>query len=336
VKCPFSAAAAVALLAAASACGSNEATAPTAPASSGPALVLRAVDMPQWTPVSAEVATVDQAEAMARISGILTSLSVTEGDYVRKGQTIGRIVDSTLGYQSGAYASQAVAARAQAAQAAADLARTKFLYDNGVYAKARLDQAQAAASAAQAQVRSFEQLERSVSATAGQGIVIAPATGKVLTADVPAGSAVAPGIAIATITSGPLVLKLDLPESLAKSVHPGSAVAASLGDGIDVRGVVTRVYPSVVAGHVRADATAPTLDDRLIGRRVAAQVESGRRSGLLVPQKFITTRYGIDTVMVRSRGSVTTVPVQIAPSKEPGQVEILSGVSAGDTLVAAK
>jgi RND family efflux transporter MFP subunit len=324
------------LLANVTACGSDETSAPKRQTVAGPALVLRATEVPEWTPVSAEVATVDQAQVLARIPGILTSLSISEGDYVRKGQAIGRIVDSSLGYQSGAYAAQAAAARAQAAQAAADLGRTKFLFDNGVYAKARLDQAQAAAAAAQAQVRSYEQLQRSVSATAGQGIVLAPATGKVLTADVPAGSVVAPGVAIATITSGPLVLRLDLPESLAKTVRPGSAVVSALGDGIDVRGSVTRVYPSVVAGQVRADAAAPGLDDRLIGRRIEARVESGRRSGLLVPQNFVTTRYGIDTVNVRSKGTVTTVPVQTAPSSVAGQVEILSGVSAGDAIVASK
>lgn len=330
------AAAILALMAGIAACGSDREPAPAQPAAAGPALVLRAADVPQWTPVSAEVATVDQAQAMARIPGILSSLSVTEGDYVRKGQAIGRIVDTSLGYQSGAYAAQAAAAQAQAAQAAADLARTKFLYDNGVYAKARLDQAQGAASAAQAQVRALRQQQASVAAIAGQGMVLAPASGKVLVADVPAGSAVAPGMAIATITAGPVILKLDLPESLAKAVHPGSAVSATMDDAGEVRGGVTRVYPSVVAGQVRADAAIPGLDDKLIGRRVAAQVESGRRTALLVPRAFVTTRYGIDTVTVRSKGAVTAVPVQTAPSIEPGKVEILSGVSAGDTLVASK
>ncbi len=331
------AAAILVLLASAAACGSKKTAAPAQPATAGPELVLRATDVAQWTPVSAEIATVDQAQAMARIPGILTSLSVSEGDQVRKGQAIGRIVDSSLAYQSGAYGAQAAAAGAQAAQAQADLARTKFLYDNGVYAKARLEQAQAAAATAQAQVRAFRQQQSSIAAVAGQGVVLAPATGKVLVADVPAGSAVAPGMAIATITAGPVVLKLDLPESLARTVHPGSAVSATgIREGGDVIGTVTRVYPSVVGGQVRADATLPGLDDKLIGRRVAARVESGRHPALLVPKSFVTTRYGIDTVTVRSKGAATAVPVQTAPSGEPGQVEILSGVSAGDTLVAAK
>lgn len=331
----FIAAASLALVASVSACGSGDETTAARPAAAGPALILRATEVAEWTPVSAEVATVDQAQALARIPGILTSLAVSEGDYVRKGQPIGRVVDSSLAYQSGAYAAQAAAAQAQAAQAAADLKRVRFLYDNGVYAKARLEQAQAAAAAAQAQVRAFRQQQGSVAAVAGQGAVLAPATGKVLAADVPAGSVVAPGMAIATITSGPVVLKLDLPESLAGTVHPGSAVRATL-DNAEARGAVVRVYPSVVAGQVRADASIAGLADTLIGRRVSATVESGRRTALLVPKALVANRYGIDTVAVRTKSGVANVPVETAPSSEPGKVEILSGVSVGDALAAVK
>lgn len=328
--------AALAFLASLSACGSEEETpAPAKIAATGPQFVVRATEVAQWTPVSAEISTVDQAQALARIPGILTALTVSEGDYVRKGQPIGRIVDSSLGYQSGAYAAQAAAAQAQAAQAAGDLKRVRFLYDNGVYAKARLEQAQAAAAAAQAQVRAFQQQQSSVAAVAAQGAVLAPASGRVLSADVPAGSAVAPGMPIATITSGPVVLKLDLPESLSRTVRAGSAVSATL-DGAEVRGTVSRVYPSVVAGQVRADATLPGLADSLIGRRIAARVENGRHTALLVPKRYVATRYGIDTVNVRTKGGIANVPVQVAASAEPGQVEILSGLAAGDTLVAAE
>lgn len=318
------------------ACGSSdEAAQPSgAKADNATALVLREASVPRWTAVSAEVSTVDQAQALARIPGILTSLSVKEGDYVKQGQAIGRIVDSQLGYQSGAYGAQAAAAQAQAAAAQAELARTKFLYDNGVYAKARLEQAQAAASAAQAQVRAAQAQQAAVGAVAGQGVVTAPTTGRVLSADIPAGSPVAPGMPIATITSGPVVLRLDVPESLADKLHPGSQVRLTTDDGQERMGRIARVYPSVNGGQVRADADVPGLDAKLIGRRVSATVESGSQKALLVPDSYVVTRYGIDYVAVRSKsGEVATVPVQTAPSSEKGKIEILSGVSAGDTLV---
>ena len=144
------------------------------------------------------------------------------------------------------------------------------------------------------------------------------------------GAPVAPGMAIATITAGPTVVRLDLPESLAARVHPGSRVMAT---GLN-EGRVIKIYPSVQAGTVSADVDVPGIDGSLIGRRVAARVETGTRKALLVPAAFVTTRYGIDYVTVIAKdGSATQVPVQTAPTPEAGKVELLSGASAGDVLI---
>ena len=88
------------------------------------------------------------AEARARIGGTLVRLNVREGDFVRRGQVIGVVSDSRLGFEMRAYAAQASAAQAEAVRAQADLGRIRDLYQHGVYAKARLDQAEAAARAA--------------------------------------------------------------------------------------------------------------------------------------------------------------------------------------------
>lgn len=299
-------------------------------APAGAKLKVAATETIDWKSASAEIATIDQAQAIARIPGILTTLNVRAGDLVRKGQAIGRIVDSQLGPQSAAFGAQAAAAQAQAAQAQADLARVRFLYENGVYAKARLDQAQAVAMAANAQIRAARAQQSAVGAVAGQGVVIAPASGRVLRADIPAGAAVAPGMVIATITAGDTVLRLTLPESLASQVHPGSRVRA---DGRT--GAVVRVYPSVQAGQITADATMSGIDNSLIGRRLAAEVETGTRRALIVPTSYVARAYGIDTVTILAAdGSTASVPVQTAPSSEPGKVEILSGITPGDTLIA--
>lgn len=314
--------------------GKETSTTDTADAKA-PTFTVAQVDTPRWQAVSAQVSTVQEAQALARIPGILTSISVHEGDMVRKGQVIGRIVDTQLGFQSGAYGAQASAAQAQAASAAAELKRVQFLYDNGVYAQARLDQAKAMADAAKAQVTAAKSQQSAVNAVAGQGVVVAPSSGRVLFANVPAGSPVAPGMAIATITSGPVILRLELPESLAGQVHAGSKVLVTgMQDGKTGIGAVTKVYPAVSVGMVRADASLPGLDGKLIGRRVAAQVEAGTRKALIVPANLITTRFGIDYVRVRARdGAVATVPVQTTSAGEAGKVEILSGVSAGDALL---
>lgn len=305
----------------------------TAEASAGPRLRLASIAVADWHDVSAHVATVDQAQVMARIPGILARLTVREGDRVAKGQAIGRIVDSQLGYQAGAYAAQAAAASAQAAQARSELARVKFLYDNGVYAKARLEQAQAVASAASAQIAAARAQQAAVGAVAGQGAVIAPASGRVLHADIPEGAPVAPGSVIAVITAGPAIVRLELPESLSGKVHPGTIVRASGLGPEAVTGHITKVYPSIATGMLAADVAMPGIEGQRVGRRVEARVQTGTRKALVIPARYIATHYGIDYVTVVSKGSgAMQVPVQTARNSDPERVEILSGVAAGDVL----
>ncbi|MCF8708960.1 efflux RND transporter periplasmic adaptor subunit [Rhizorhapis sp. SPR117] len=307
----------------------------------GERLVVRPSEITEYKDVGAEITTEKQADARARIPGILISLNVRDGDMVRKGQHIGTVSDTRLGYESSAYGAQAAAAAAQAAQAKAELDRTRFLYDNGVYAKARLDQAKAAADAAAAQVAAAKAQQSAVQAVAGQGAIYAPASGRVLHADIPVGSAVAPGMSIASITAGQPVLRIEVPESLAGALNRGASVIATGLNPADQenapRGTVTRVYPAVSAGRMQADVTVPGLDARFIGRKVTVLLEIGKRKAIAVPRRFITTRFGVDYALLAvGNGQATEVPVQVAPLPEGGKVEILSGVSAGDTLIATK
>jgi len=309
-------------------CGGSDQAAPeAAKAPAGPRMTVKAADAPDWQSVSAEVTSQDQAQVLARIPGVLSTLSVRAGDSVHKGQVIGRITDNQLSYQSAAYGAQAAAAQAQAVQARAELERVQFLAANGVYAKARLEQAEAGAQAASAQTQAARAQQASIRAMAGNGAVIAPANGRVLRADVPAGAPVAPGMVVAVVTSGPVVLRLDMPEALAAKIRPGAKVRA---DGMN--GTVTRIYPAVQAGQVSADVAMQGLDAALIGRRVAAQVEAGTHRAIIVPRSFISTRYGLDyATVIGAKGAPSQVPVQIAPAAN-GMVEILSGVRDGDVL----
>lgn len=289
--------------------------------------------------VGAEIVTRDQAEALARIPGTLSVLNVRPGDTVSKGQRIGMIVDTRLGYETAAYSAQTAAAKAEAARANADPARIRDLYDNGVYAKSRLDQAVAMARAANAQVAAARAQQGASASIAGQGAVLAPASGRVLRADLPAGSVVAPGMSIATVTAGPPVLRLTLPETAADHISVGAQV---LVDEKDMpsgarTGRVTQIYPAVTGGQVRVDAALPGLTTRLVGRRVGTAVAIGVRKALVVPRRFVTTRYGIDQVsIVTPDKHLSAVPVQVAPTADPATIEILSGATAGDTLFAAK
>ena len=301
-------------------------------------LTLRSQTVDDLRPVPATLTTRDMAEARARISGVLISLSVKEGDLVRKGQVIGRIKDDRLTLETGAFAAQVVAAAAEAARANADLNRTRQLFDRGVYAKARLEQVEAQARAADASLTAAR-AQRDASAEFGaQGVILAPAAGRVLAAKVPVGSVVTSGQTVATITAGPVVVRIELPEGQAGALKVGETVQLAADDlgGAVSAGTISQVYPSVTGGQVIADVSAARLPQNLVGQRVRAQVKVGARQALVVPRRYIATRFGVDYArLVRADHSSAESPVQTPPGPSADTVEVLSGLRAGDVLTPA-
>jgi len=322
-----------------SACGESKPSPPvahTAPAAGR--LIVQSQTVADLKPVPATLSTRDMAEARARISGVLVSLSVKEGDMVRQGQVIGRVKDDRLALQTSAFDAQVSAAAAEAARASADLSRTRDLFSHGVYAQARLDQVEAQAKAAHANLAAAR-AQRAASAELGaQGAILAPAAGRVLVADVPAGSVVMPGQTLAKITAGPMVVRIELPEGQARALKVGDVVQLAAEDlrGVAAQGTITQVYPSVTSGQVTADVSAPGLPQDLIGQRVRAQIKVGSRPALIVPRRYLVTRFGVDYArLVRVDNTVSETPVQTTAGPTAEMVEVLSGLRAGDVLTPA-
>jgi len=321
------------------ACGETKPPAPVqqlAPAAGR--LTVRAQTVADLKPIPATLTTRDMAEARSRISGVLVSLAVKEGDMVRQGQVIGRVKDDRLALQTGAFEAQVSAAAAEAARANADLTRTRDLFSHGVYAQARLDQVEAQAKAANANLAAAR-AQRGASAELGaQGAILAPAAGRVLTADVPVGSVVMPGQTLARITAGPMVVRIELPEGQARALKVGDLVQLAAEDlrGVATQGAITQVYPSVTGGQVTADVSAPGLPQDLIGQRVRAQIKVGERQALVVPRTYVITRFGIDYArLVRADSTVSETPIQTTAGPTAATIEVLSGLRAGDVLTPA-
>jgi RND family efflux transporter MFP subunit len=299
-------------------------------------MTVAATTIADLKPAAAVVTTRDMGEARARIGGVLTRLTVKEGDQVKAGAVIGLVVDDRLSRETEAYDAQAAAAVAEAVRSQADLVRVRTLFDKGFYAKSGLDQAQAQADAAQANVKAARAQRAASAELSNQGLILAPASGRVLKADVRAGSVVTTGQTVAVITVGEPLLRLEVPEAQGRGLRAGQAIAV---DAQDLPGVsqatIIQVYPSVTAGRVTADIGAAGLKADLVGQRVRVQVPLGQRQALILPRRFIATRFGIDyATLVDRAGKAMEVAVQTAAGPDAGSVEVLSGLAQGDVVVA--
>lgn len=319
------------------ACGTKP-VAPTAAAhaAAGERLVVSEVLVTDLKPVDAIVTTADLGEARARIGGSVARLLVTENDHVRKGQLLAVVSDPRIDLETRALAAQAAAASAEAQRTGANLSRVRTLYERGIYAKARLDDADAADKSAKANLAAAL-AQRSASAElSSQGAILSPGDGRVITARIPAGTVVAAGQTVVTVATGAPVLRLEIPEREAAALHLGGKVSVLDENGrpAAATGVVRKIYPAVSGGRVVADIDWPAASDAAIGRRVTVSVELGQRRAIVVPPQYVVTRFGLDYVrLLGPGGAAAETPVQTAAHAAGAPAEVLSGLQVGDVIV---
>lgn len=330
----------LAALTALAACAPPQTVQTPPPARHREQIVVQRHAAPDYKTVSAILTSRDVGDARARIGGTLTRLLVREGDTVRRGQVVAIISDQRLALEAQAGAAGVVAAEAAAERARADQARFRVLFERGFLSQARMDQINAETRAADAQLRAARSQGGALSEASAQGRVLAPSDGRVTRAPIPQGAVVMAGEVVVAIATGARVLRLELPEAQAAFLHEGQDIRlldAQEGDrALTVR--VRQVYPGIENGRVTADLDAQGLDGAFVGARVRVLIPTGERQTIVVPSRYIVTRYGVDYArLVRAGGAVIEAPLQRgapAPTEAvPDGIEILSGLEPGDIIV---
>jgi RND family efflux transporter MFP subunit len=297
--------------------------------------------VPDYKMVAATLTTRDMGEARARIGGTLTELRVREGDVVTKGQTLAVIADQKIALEIQARQAQAAALRAERDRAAAELTRVRAVFDKGFYSKARFDQAVAAAQSAESAWKAAVASQAVVSEQAGQGKVLALAGGRVVRASVPAGAVVMPGDVVVVVASNDPVVRIEVPEREARELKQGDAVRLAGENGAVngrlVEARVREIYPEVRNGRITADLDAKDVSSSFVGQRVRVMIAIGERRAIIVPQVYLTTRFGVDYVSLAGSGGALDIPVQrgqpIDVEGVSAGIEILSGLKPGDRLL---
>ncbi|MDE1895509.1 MAG: efflux RND transporter periplasmic adaptor subunit [Rhodospirillales bacterium] len=285
-------------------------------------------------------ATVEAAHvvpARARIGGTLISFLVQNGDQVQAGQQIAMVADPTLAQQLEAADADVVAARAQAAQAALDFGRAQALIRSGAVSRSVFDSAQTAVNVANATLNAKIAARAALAQQIGEGAVLAPIAGRILTTPVTEGTVVLAGDTVATVAEQDYVLRLDIPERHALFERVGDPVRLDNGSETTQFGKITLIYPQIQNGRVEVDATVPNLGNYFVGARVQVWVYAGSRPGIVIPENFIDTRFGLDYVDLQTPGGAIAIPIQRgAPQPTPGLpngIEILTGLAPGEVLL---
>lgn len=289
----------------------------------------------EWKGVYGQIEPRDRIPARARLGGTLVDLSVVEGDAVKAGQSIARIVDEKLAFQLSALAAQRGGLAAQLGTAQTDLKRGQDLLQRGVITAQGLDALRTQVDVLNGQIAALDAQSDVITQQEKEGTVLAPSDGRVLEVPTAKGGVVLPGETIATIAAGGTFLRLSIPERHAASLHAGDRIEISGAAGTQP-GTLSRIYPLIQNGRVQADVEIAGLPDSFIDARILVRLPVGTRSALMVPATALRHVAGLDFAAVEAGGATlmrAVVPGEHQTLDGVEMVEILSGLEVGDHVL---
>ncbi len=280
------------------------------------------------------------ATVRAQVAGSIVATSADVGQTVSKGQTLGRIDAS--GLQDAYLSAKSAVSSAQSNYAVAqrNLQRSQTLLQAGAIAQRDLETAQTQASSAAAALEDAKSRLATASKNFDNTRISAPFSGIVSQKSVSPGDVVQPGAALFTVVD-PSTMRLvaAVPSDQLSMVRVGTDVTFSVTGygGRDFHGTVTRISPSVdpTTRQVQIIVSIPNRGNTLIaGLYADGRISSRTQQGIIVPTSAVDTRMQRPAVSKIVGGKVSHTEVTLGmrdPNAET--VQIMSGVTAGDTLL---
>ncbi|WP_184719128.1 efflux RND transporter periplasmic adaptor subunit [Caulobacter sp.] len=277
------------------------------------------------------------ATLAARADGAIVRINKRLGDPVSAGEVVA-VIESR---DAAAISAERSAAAAKVVAARQALARERKLFDARITARQDLEAAQAAAAIAEAE------LGRATSASAAAGVsgngrtlaVTSPISGHITASTATLGAYVTAGSELFRVADPDSIeIQAALPVSDAQRVKPGNPAVVETANG-SVPAIVRSVTPGLDAESRSATAvlavTGPsqmlTPGQALRARITPRNAATGASDRFAVPDEAVQSVNGADVVFVRTKAGFEPRPVRVG-RRGGGQVEIISGVRAGDQI----
>ncbi len=297
------------------------------------------VDEPVTYTAEGVVEAVKQSTVSSQISGRVSVVNFDVGDVVKKGQVLVRIDATEVSHALNE--SRAMLAEAQAAyeDAKSTYERSKHLFERKFVSQAALDKSKAEYMAAKSRVDARLANVGIASNTASYATVIAPYGGVVSERHVEIGEMAYPGKPLMTgfdpsslrITVSVPQLKLD---AVKAHVEAGATILADNGRQIRAASVTILPVANMITHTtlVRLDFP-PETKGIYPGMFARAKFFVGHRMELMIPEASVLRRSEVTAVyVVGKNGKYELRQVRLGEPGEGGRVEVLAGLSAGETI----
>lgn len=283
------------------------------------------------------VEAVSRATVSAETSGRVAEILYDIDDFVEAGAVIMRFTDTeqraALGNAEGALRE----AEARHAEAASEHERIASMFANGTVARARYDQAQANLDAAAARLDSARASAASARERLAYTVVRAPYAGIVSERHVEVGELVRPGEPLMSgLSLHEIRVSVDVPQSMVDPIRLlGRARVYAGGHAIDAEKLTFFPVADPATRTFRVRVHLPAGSVTLYpGVFVKVGFAIGETDRLLVPATAIVHRSELTAVYVVSGDDEVTLRQIRTGGTYGGRVEILAGLSAGETIAA--
>ncbi|HEX7616525.1 MAG TPA: efflux RND transporter periplasmic adaptor subunit [Thermoanaerobaculia bacterium] len=307
------------------------------PISAATALVERA-SLPDRLTLYGTVTADRTAAVSSRVTANVVAVPARVGQAVNAGEVLVEIDPQTAKGQEAQARGALAQARAALSLAERNYERYKALAASGSASPLELDMNRMQYEQAKGAVQQGEGAVEAASSVARESRVTSPFAGRVASRLVEAGDLAAPGRPLVTIESATgrrLVVQVPAGTVAASGLKAGQKLAVRI-DGVagDVPGTVIEMSPG-------ADPTSHTytVTLELAGAPVAtgltgrATLESAVRSSVLVPESAVLASGGVSLVALKDDSGKARTRVVTTGASQGGKVEILSGLSGGETVL---
>ena len=260
----------------------------------------------------------------SKTSNIVTGIHFSDGQAVRAGQVMVQLDNAQA-------RADLAAATADYTESAAQYNRSRDLIATQAVSQSQYDQLQATMKANEARVAAAQ-------ARLSDTVIKAPFTGRVGLRRVSMGTLISPGTVITTLDdTRSIKVDFSVPDLNVANLHAGQTIVARTAAyaGTDFKGRVSsvdsRIDPTTRSVTVRA--MVPNEDGRLKpGMFLTVILAKENRQALVVPEEALVPEQSRQFVYRVRVGVASKVEVQLG-RREPGRVEIVSGLVDGDRVV---
>lgn len=283
------------------------------------------------------VEAVNQATLSAQTGGRIAQINVDVDDFVQQGAIILRFTNTEqeAGLKQAKSALEEASVNAQHLQS--EYERISEVYSKKLVSKSVFDQAKSQRDASKAKVASATAAVKVAQQTYDYTIVRAPFSGIVTKRHVELGETVNPGQPlISGLSLNKLRVKVDLPQSLINRVriaNQGEIILQNKQQRIKAESITFFPYADPASKTFQVRLNLPDVDTGLYpGMWVKAGFVIGQTEALMVPADSIIQRSELRAVYVISQNQQPSLRQVRLGQKIGNKIEILSGLSAGETI----